>query len=189
MGICLKDLSKLGYRDNVVCSLVVVFVGKYCKYEIKEQILVVLGDIFKNFEVYKNSEIWSKLVEYFFFVFIEKRLMLYDLFDEFLGYKIYGSKYIEILVKQQMNFVMWLLIIFVGVLMFDVYVGYGLLIGGVLVIDYVVILYVVGVDIGCWMNFILFDVGEDFLKCYLYYIKEVLKEFIYFGMDGGLFFV
>ena len=38
MGIRLKDLSKLGYRDNVARSLVVDIVGKYCKHDTKEQI-------------------------------------------------------------------------------------------------------------------------------------------------------
>ena len=38
MGIRLKDLSKLGYRDNVARSLVVDIVSKHCKYDTKEQI-------------------------------------------------------------------------------------------------------------------------------------------------------
>lgn len=54
MGIRLKDLSKLGYRDNVARSLAVALVGKYCKHETKEQILAALGDILKNPEVYKT---------------------------------------------------------------------------------------------------------------------------------------
>ena len=92
MGIRLKDLSKLGYRDNVARSLAVALVGKYCKHETKEQILAALGDILKNPEVYKNSEIWSKLAEHLSPVFIEKRLTPYGLLDEPLGYKTYGSK-------------------------------------------------------------------------------------------------
>ena len=38
MGIRLKDLSKLGYRDNVARSLVVDIVSKHCKYITKELI-------------------------------------------------------------------------------------------------------------------------------------------------------
>ena len=52
MGIRLKDLSKLGYRDNVARSLAVALVGKYCKHETKVQILAALGDILKNPVVY-----------------------------------------------------------------------------------------------------------------------------------------
>ena len=235
MGIRLKDLSKLGYRDNVARSLAVALVGKYCKHETKEQILAALGDILKNPEVYKNSEIWSKLAEHLSPVFIEKRLTPYDLLDEPLGYKTYGSKYIETLAKQQMNLAMRLPITLAGALMPDAHAGYGLPIGGVLATDHAVIPYAVGVDIGCRMNLAmrlpitlagalmpdahagyglpiggvlatdhavipyavgvdigcrmnltLFDAGEDFLKRYSHHIKEALKEFTHFGMDGGL---
>ncbi|MDE6986672.1 MAG: RtcB family protein, partial [Bacteroides acidifaciens] len=45
MGIRLKDLSKLGYRDNVARSLVVDIVSKHCKHATKEQIEKTLSDI------------------------------------------------------------------------------------------------------------------------------------------------
>ena len=63
MGIRLKDLSKLGYRDNVARSLVVDIVGKYCKHDTKEQIAMTLSNILEHPESYKNNEIWSKLAE------------------------------------------------------------------------------------------------------------------------------
>ena len=56
MGIRLKDLSKLGYRDNVARSLAVALVNKYCKHETKERILAILGDVLGNPEIYKKSE-------------------------------------------------------------------------------------------------------------------------------------
>ena len=43
MGIRLKDLSKLGYQDNVARSLVVDIVSKHCKYDTKEQIEMTLS--------------------------------------------------------------------------------------------------------------------------------------------------
>ena len=55
--------------------------------------------------------------------------------------------------------------------------------------DNAVIPYAVGVDIGCRMNLTLFDAGEDFLSRYSHQMKEALKEFTHFGMDGGLPFV
>ena len=61
MGIRLKDLSKLGYRDNVARSLVVDIVSKHCKYDTKEQIEMTLSDILEHPESYKNNEIWNKL--------------------------------------------------------------------------------------------------------------------------------
>ena len=48
MGIRLKDLSKLGYRDNVARSLVVDIVGKYCKHDTKEQIAMTLSNILEH---------------------------------------------------------------------------------------------------------------------------------------------
>ena len=52
MGIRLKDLSKLGYRDNVARSLVVDIVGKYCKHDTKEQIAMTLSNILEHPESY-----------------------------------------------------------------------------------------------------------------------------------------
>lgn len=86
--------------------------------------------------------------------------------------------------------------------MFDVYVGYGLFIGGVLVIENVVIFYGVGVDIGCLMmlsvflvvvigfsvdevclllfKYICFGVGVGFEKCdcfdYLVLVEVIWDE-------------
>ena len=48
MGIRLKDLSKLGYRDNVARSLAVAIVGKHCKHQSKEQIIKTLSDVLEK---------------------------------------------------------------------------------------------------------------------------------------------
>jgi len=82
----------------------------------------------------------------------------YDLLDEPLGYKTYGSKYIETLAKQQMNLAMRLPITLAGALMPDAHAGYGLPIGGVLATDHAG--YPVccrGLISGCRMNLTLFD--------------------------------
>lgn len=80
MGIRLKDLSKLGYRDNVARSLAVALVNKYCKHETKERILAILGDVLGNPEIYKNNEVWSKLAEQLSPTLVEKvlRRMIYS---------------------------------------------------------------------------------------------------------------
>ena len=72
MGIRLKDLSKLGYRDNVARSLVVDIVGKYCKHDTKEQIAMTLSNILEHPESYKNNEIWSKLADACRLLFLRK---------------------------------------------------------------------------------------------------------------------
>ena len=189
MGIRLKDLSKLGYRDNVARSLAVALVNKYCKHETKERILAILGDVLGNPEIYKNNEVWSKLAEQLSPTLVEKSFTSYDLLNEPLAYKTYGSKHIETLAKQQMNLAMRLPVTLAGALMPDAHAGYGLPIGGVLATDNAVIPYAVGVDIGCRMSLTLFDAGEDFLRRYSHQMKEALKEFTHFGMDGGLPFV
>jgi tRNA-splicing ligase RtcB len=103
-------------------------------------------------------------------------------------YKTYGGKFIETLAKQQMNLAMRLPVTVGGALMPDAHAGYGLPIGGVLATDNAVIPYAVGVDIGCRMSLTVFDAKADFLKRYSYQIKEALKDFTHFGMDGGLGF-
>lgn len=188
MGIRLKDLSKLGYRDNVARSLVVEIVGKYCKHDTKEQIETTLKDILEHPETYKTNVIWNKLAERLSPTMIEKNFMVYDLLNEPLAYKTYGGKFIETLAKQQMDLAMRLPVTVAGALMPDAHAGYGLPIGGVLATDNAVIPYAVGVDIGCRMSLTVFDAGADYLKRYSYQMKEALKNFTHFGMDGGLGF-
>ena len=106
MGIRLKDLSKLGYRDNVARSLVVAIVGKHCKHQSKEQIIKTLSDVLENPDTYKENETWGKLAEHLSPTLIEKKFTAYDLLDEPLPYKTYGGKFIETLAKQQMNLAM-----------------------------------------------------------------------------------
>lgn len=61
------------------------------------------------------------------------------------------------------------------VLMFDVYLGYGLLIGGVLVMENSVIFYVVGVDIVCCMKLFVFDMLVEFLVKSFVCFEDVLE--------------
>ena len=82
MGIRLKDLSKLGYRDNVARSLVVDIVGKYCKHDTKEQIAMTLSNILEHPESYKNNEIWSKLAERLSPTVLAKEFVAYDLRED-----------------------------------------------------------------------------------------------------------
>ena len=86
MGIRLKDLSKLGYRDNVARSLAVAIVGKHCKHQSKEQIIKTLSDVLENPDTYKENETWGKLAEHLSPTLIEKKFTAYDLLDEPLPY-------------------------------------------------------------------------------------------------------
>lgn len=188
MGIRPKELSKLGYSNNIARSLAIDIVNKHCKHTTKEEIVKTLTDILESPEKYKGDEIWDKLAEHFAPTILDKQFSVYDLLDEPLAYKTYGGKFIESLAKQQMQMAMRLPITVGGALMPDAHAGYGLPIGGVLAVENAVIPYAVGVDIGCRMSLSIFDVKAEFLTRYSHQIKEALKEYTHFGMDGGLTF-
>ncbi|MDU1891717.1 MAG: RtcB family protein [Dysgonomonas sp.] len=188
MGIRPKELSKLGYTDNVARSLAINIVSKHCKHNTKEETTTILIDLLNNPEKYKENEIWGRLAEHFAPTTYEKTFSVYELAETALPYKTYGGKFIESLAKQQMELAMRLPVTVAGALMPDAHAGYGLPIGGVLAVDNAVIPYAVGVDIGCRMSLTVFDAKADYLKRYSHQIKEALKEYTHFGMDGGLLF-
>lgn len=188
MGIQLKELSRLGYTDNVARSLAINIINKHCKHDKKEQIINVLIDLLQYPERYRNNEVWSKLAEYFAPASTDKPFSVYQLVDNPINYKVYGGKFIESSAKQQMNLAMRLPVALAGALMPDAHAGYGLPIGGVLATDNAVIPYAVGMDIGCRMSLTVFDAKADYLKRYAYQMKTALKAFTHFGMDGGLAF-
>lgn len=106
MGIQPKELSKLGYTNNIARSLAINTISKYCKHNTKEEIKITLVDLLNNPEKYKNNEVWGKLAEHFSPVMEEKQFSVYNLLDEPLSFKTYGSKFIEGLAKQQMELAM-----------------------------------------------------------------------------------
>jgi tRNA-splicing ligase RtcB len=59
MEIRLKDLNRLGYKDNIARSLAITIISKYCKHESKEQIEFTLKDMLENPDTYKENEIWQ----------------------------------------------------------------------------------------------------------------------------------
>lgn len=188
MGIQLKELSKLGYTNNVARSLALGIISKHCKHDSKEEIVALLTDILEYPDKYKTNETWNKLAEHFSPTIVDKQFTAYDLSDIPLAYKTYGSKYIDSQAKQQMELAMRLPVTVGGALMPDAHAGYGLPIGGVLAVENAVIPYAVGVDIGCRMSLSIFDANADYLKRYAHQIKEALKEYTHFGMEGGLTF-
>ena len=48
-----KELSKLGYTDNVARSLAIEMVAKHCKHHTQEDIIHLLQDIIQSPEKYK----------------------------------------------------------------------------------------------------------------------------------------
>lgn len=188
MGIRPKELSKIGYTNNVARSLAINIVNRHCKHNTKEEIISLLSDLLEYPDKYRNDEIWCKLAEHFAPTIEERAFEVHDLLDTPVSYKSYGTKFIESIAKQQMELAMRLPVTVGGALMPDAHAGYGLPIGGVLAVENAVIPYAVGVDIGCRMSLSVFAESPDFIKRYSHQIKEALKEYTHFGMDGGLLF-
>lgn len=186
MDIRLKELSKIGYTDNIARSLALGIISKHCKHHKKEEIVAILSDILEHPEMYKANAVWGKLANHFSPTMEENQFTVYNLQDEPLPFKTYGGKFIDSLAKQQMELAMRLPVTVGGALMPDAHAGYGLPIGGVLAVENAVIPYAVGVDIGCRMSLTVFDAKSDFLKRYSHQIKVALKEYTHFGMEGGL---
>lgn len=186
MSIQLKELSKIGYTNNVARSLAINIIRKHCKHESKQNITNTLTSLSNCPENYLRDEVWGKLAEYFCPQAETKDFTVYDLNREPSAYKTYGGKFIETLPKQQMQLAMRLPVTLQGALMADAHAGYGLPIGGVLAVENAVIPYAVGVDIGCRMSLSVFDEKPTFIGRYAYQIKQALKDFTHFGMNGSL---
>ena len=58
-----KELSKLGYTDNVAKSIAIEIINKHCKHYTKEQITDLLQHVIQKPEAFRSNEIWGKLVD------------------------------------------------------------------------------------------------------------------------------
>ena len=180
-----KELSKLGYTDNVARSVAIELVTKNCKHFSNEEICKLLQDINECPEQYKQDAVWRKLAQ---ILSPDKQtVMNYELRESPIHYYIYGEDGIDELSKKQMEVAMRLPVTFAGALMPDGCAGYGLPIGGVLATtEDVVIPYAVGKDIGCRMSLTILDAGADYLEKYNDRAIEALVYNTAFGLDGVL---
>lgn len=180
-----KELSKLGYTDNVARSLAIELVAKHYKHHTQEEIIRLLQDIIQFPEKYKQDALWGRLAE----VLSPTKAIVktYELREEPLPHIVYGSDHIDELAKSQMEMAMRLPVTLSGALMPDGCAGYGLPIGGVLATtDDVVIPYAVGKDIGCRMSLTILDAGADYLEKHHDRAVEALLNNTAFGLDGIL---
>ena len=182
-----KELSKLGYTDNVARSVAIELVTKNCKHFSNEKICELLQNIKQCPEQYKQDAVWGKLAQ---ILSPDKQtVMNYELRESPIHYYIYGEDGIDELSKKQMEVAMRLPVTFAGALMPDGCAGYGLPIGGVLATtEDVVIPYAVGKDIGCRMSLTILDAGADYLEKYNDRAIEALVYNTAFGLDGVLSF-
>ena len=183
-----KELSKLGYTNDKARSLVITIVSKHFKHHTKSEIITLLTNLKNKPEDYVNDEIVGKIAETFMDKIEKCNFQTHQLLQETSRLKIYGGKEIDASAKKQMSIAMSLPVCVQGALMPDAHTGYGLPIGGVLATQDAVIPYAVGVDIGCRMALSIFDENEKFINRNTFQLKQALRNYTHFGMDGALEF-
>ena len=181
-----KDLSKIGYENDQLRSLVIGITTKNFKHHSRQELLDLLVNIKKDPEAYLDNDLTSKIAEKVIGKVPERLFKIYDLRTEAVYCKTYGGRGIENAAKAQMELASMLPISVQGALMPDAHMGFGLPIGGVLATNNAVIPYAVGMDIGCRMALSIIDETDGFLERYSYQIKQALKNHTHFGMEGGL---
>ncbi len=181
-----KDLSKIGYHNDQLRSLVMGVASKNFKHHSKQQLLDLLVEIKNNPEAFLDNELTHKIAEKIIGKTDGPSFKAFELRHEPVSCKTYGGKGIEGSAKRQMELANLLPVSVQGALMPDAHMGFGLPIGGVLATDNAVIPYAVGMDIGCRMALSIIDDSDSFLKRFEYQIKQALKNHTHFGMEGGL---
>ncbi|SER44240.1 RtcB family protein [Pedobacter rhizosphaerae] len=181
-----KDLSKIGYHNDQLRSLVIGLAAKNFKHHSKQELLDLLVNIKHDPKAFLDNELTQKIAGKIIGKTKTVSFQTYELREEPVLCKTYGGKHIEASAKRQMELANLLPVSVQGALMPDAHMGYGLPIGGVLATDNAVIPYAVGMDIGCRMALSIVDENDGFLKRYAYQIKQALKSFTHFGMEGGL---
>jgi tRNA-splicing ligase RtcB len=181
-----KDLSKIGYHNDQLRSLVIDITSKNFKHHSRQQLLDLLENIKNDPEAFLDNELTAKIAEKVLGKKEALSFKTFELRDEPVYCKIYGDKGIESSAKMQMELANLLPVSVRGALMPDAHMGFGLPIGGVLATNNAVIPYAVGMDIGCRMALSIIDESDSFLKKFEYKIKQTLNDHTHFGMEGGL---
>jgi tRNA-splicing ligase RtcB (3'-phosphate/5'-hydroxy nucleic acid ligase) len=181
-----KDLSKIGYTDNVSRSVAITLVNRYLKHLPKQEVLQILIGLKENPEEFLGDPALAPLAQTFIIETQEHNFTSHELLPESLPFKIYGGKEIEGVAKRQMELAMRLPVTIQGAMMPDAHAGFGLPVGGVLATENAVIPYAVGVDIGCRMALSIYGLPEKYLQMHAYELKQAIAANTHFGMDGGL---
>ncbi|GGH12363.1 RtcB family protein [Sphingobacterium alkalisoli] len=181
-----KDLSKIGYQNDQLRSLVINIISKHFKHHSKQQLFEMLHQIMADPASFLADEVTGKIAEKIIGKSGNPLFQTHALRDEPVFCKTYGGKWIEHSAKKQMELATLLPISVQGALMADAHMGFGLPIGGVLATDNAVIPYAVGMDIGCRMSLSIIDESDSYIQRFAYQIKQALKNYTHFGMEGGL---
>lgn len=183
-----KDLTRIGYTDNKARSLVVTIFNKRFKHYSKEEKLQMLVQIKERPQDFLNDESTAKIAGVFAGGPDKVKPDCFSLLEQPVPLKVYGAMHVEEQAMKQMELALTLPISIQGALMPDGHGGYGLPIGAVLATDNSVIPYGVGMDIGCRMKLSILDASDSYLQRYNFQLKQALRNYTHFGMEGGLGF-
>ena len=181
-----KDLTKIGYTDNKVRSLVATIFNKHYKHHSKAEKLELLLQVKARPEDFLTDESTAKIAEVFAGGPKKVNFECFSLLDQPAPSKVFGAMHVDALAIKQIELALSLPISIQGALMPDAHGGYGLSIGGVLATDNAVIPYGVGMDIGCRMRLSILDASATYLQRYDFKLKQAIRDNTHFGMEGGL---
>lgn len=180
-----KELSKLGYIDNMARSIAIEIVNKHCKHNTQEQIINLLQQVIQEPDAFRADCTWGKLANVL--SPLKKEVTYYELHENPLPYHAYGVDNIDELARLQMGTAMRLPVTIAGALMPDGCAGYGLPIGGVLATNEdIVIPYAIGNDIACSMHLTILDADASYLVKHHDRAINALVSNTAFGLDGTL---
>ncbi|MET0243163.1 MAG: RtcB family protein [Flavitalea sp.] len=181
-----KELSKLGFTDNITRSLIINIISKHFKHQSNNELTSILSALRTDPSAYRDDALLGPIAESMIDEEIHTEFKSFDLLTESGLLKVYGGKHIEHSAKAQMEIAMSLPIAAQGALMPDAHTGFGVPIGGVLATTDAVVPYAVGVDIGCRMALSIIGESDSLFKKYSYQMKQLLREYTHFGTEGSL---
>ncbi|HEX8549626.1 MAG TPA: RtcB family protein [Cytophagaceae bacterium] len=183
-----KDLTKIGYNNDVARSVAMSLTSKHFKHSPKDEVLRLLVELKDNPDNFLQHEALAPLANKLLCKTGGVKFTSHELRIGTRDFQIYGGKDIDGVAKRQIELAMSLPIAVRGALMADAHVGFGLPVGGVLATDNAVIPFAVGVDIGCRMALSIFEMPEKYLQMNAYAMKKALAQYTHFGMEGSLEF-
>ncbi len=94
-----KDLTKIGYTNNQLISLVLGIASKHFKHHSNDQLIGLLTEIKNNPEEYLHDEVAGKIAEKIIGKVSEPEFKAFELKTAPAPYKIYGGKEIEAIAR------------------------------------------------------------------------------------------
>ncbi len=173
-----RELRKLGYPEGRVIGMAMKVMEKDFRGKTRKHKVELLVRVLENPALYRDHEKLGPIAKS---LLIQEEKQRLELKKHRLDYRIYGQEGIEPGAINQMEIAMKLPVTKTGALMADAHQGYGLPIGGVLATENAVIPYGVGVDIGCRMCMMLYDIPAVFERRHREEYQQLLLDHTRFG--------